>query len=153
MKEHKVINRNQVYQADNAVLVQIDDSMDICYVCGSDRDPHLMMICDLCDFMVAHTYCCGFGQDFPEDWLCRDCEALDVEDSSFDEEEDSYDDESEEVSQEVTQPRRNLPSRPTRIVEEAISESEESSEYEVRAPARRRAGYQTRQTANQSRRQ
>lgn len=42
-----------------------------------------MMICDLCDYMVAHTYCCGFGNDFPEDWLCQDCEALDLEDSSF----------------------------------------------------------------------
>ena len=50
--------------------------MDNCYVCGSDRDPHLMMICDLCDFMVAHTTCCGFGNDFPEDWICRECENL-----------------------------------------------------------------------------
>ena len=65
--------------------------MDICYVCQSDRDPHLKMICDLCDYMVAHTYCCGFGNDFPEDWLCRDCEALDLEDSSFNSSEEESD--------------------------------------------------------------
>jgi hypothetical protein len=46
-----------------------------------------MMICDLCDYMVAHTYCCGFGNEVPEDWVCIDCEALldgDESDSSED---------------------------------------------------------------------
>lgn len=51
-----------------------------------------MMICDLCDYMVAHTYCCGFyGSEFPDDWVCRECERLlngdDLSDES--EEEDS----------------------------------------------------------------
>lgn len=77
--------------------------MDTCYVCGTDRDPHLMMICDLCDYMVAHTYCCGFGNDFPEDWLCQDCEALDLEDSSFSN--DSYNDEESEEESEVYEAR------------------------------------------------
>ncbi len=87
--EFKVLNRNQGYTGDNAILIQIDDSMDYCYVCGSDRDPHLMMICDLCDFMVAHTTCCGFGNNFPEDWICRECENLiNVNESEYDSEED-----------------------------------------------------------------
>lgn len=68
---------------DDAILVQIDDSEDFCYICRSDRNPHQLMICDLCDFMVAHTYCCGFD-DFPEDWMCRDCLLLEVSDSSDD---------------------------------------------------------------------
>jgi rubredoxin len=37
--------------------------------------------------MVAHTYCCGF-EDFPEDWICRDCLLLDISESSDDYEED-----------------------------------------------------------------
>lgn len=75
--------------------------MDYCYVCGRDTDPHLMMICDLCDYMVAHTYCCGFRNDFPDDWLCRDCEEImdsDDDDDDYDEEDEflSHDSESEE---------------------------------------------------------
>lgn len=75
-EEFRVLTRNQGNnQDDGAILIQIDDSMDYCYVCRSDRNPHLMMICDLCDFMVAHTYCCGFSE-FPEDWLCDGCQRL-----------------------------------------------------------------------------
>ena len=75
-KELKILNRNQTLpQSGNPILVQIDDSMDNCYICNSDRNPQLMMICDLCDYMVAHTYCCGLS-DFPDDWICRDCEEL-----------------------------------------------------------------------------
>ena len=77
-QETRVLNRNQGANSagDNAILIQIDDSMDNCYVCGSDRDPQLLMICDLCDYMVAHTYCCGFNNTFPEDWMCLHCEEL-----------------------------------------------------------------------------
>ena len=61
LKNHNILNRNYTSQQDNAVLVQIDDSMDFCYICNTDRDPHLMMICDVCDYMVAHTYCVGMS--------------------------------------------------------------------------------------------
>ena len=40
-----------------------------------------MMICDLCDFHVAHTYCAGFSE-FPDDWLCRECQGIEVVTSS-----------------------------------------------------------------------
>ena len=60
--------------------------MDYCYVCGRDTDPHLMMICDMCDYMVAHTYCCGFGEVFPDDWMCRECEEIMDDDSDDDHE-------------------------------------------------------------------
>lgn len=87
--------------------------MDYCYLCLSDRHPHLMMICDLCDYTVAHTYCAGFD-DFPRDWVCEHCLELidhdlegDDEESSeqesevsedyYDEEED-YSDESSSIS-------------------------------------------------------
>jgi hypothetical protein len=46
------------------------------------------MICDLCDYHVAHTYCCGFGREFPpedEDWICEYCNGLLTDNS------DSYD--------------------------------------------------------------
>lgn len=36
-----------------------------------------MIICDLCDFYVAHTYCCGFGNQIPEDdWICGYCDGM-----------------------------------------------------------------------------
>lgn len=75
--------------------------MDYCYVCRSDRDPHLMMICDLCDFMVAHTYCCGFRNTFPEDWICRECERVMNEELSSDEDydESSLEDEDDDSSE------------------------------------------------------
>jgi hypothetical protein len=70
--------------------------MDFCYICGSDRDPHLLMICDICDFQVAHTTCCGY-RDFPEDWICAYCDGLEVDES------DSYfEEESSESSQEAS---------------------------------------------------
>lgn len=72
-----MLTRNMGNNQDDAdaILAQIDDSLDYCYVCGSDRDPHLMMICDLCDYMVAHITCCGF-REFPEDWICRECHRI-----------------------------------------------------------------------------
>lgn len=36
----RVLNRNLVPDQDNAILAQIDDSQDFCYICNSDRNPH-----------------------------------------------------------------------------------------------------------------
>jgi hypothetical protein len=56
------------------------------------------MICDLCD-RVAHTYCCGFyDSEFPDDWVCRECERLQNGDDSSDESEEG---DSESSSSEV----------------------------------------------------
>lgn len=90
--EFKVLTRNQGHTGDTGILNLIDDSMDHCYVCGRDTDPEYMMICDLCDYAVAHTYCCGLGRVFPEDWVCRDCESLLAgESSSYAEDEEESD--------------------------------------------------------------
>jgi hypothetical protein len=51
------------------------------------------MICDLCDFHVAHTYCCGFGNNLPEDdWICGYCNGM-ISDDLDDLDEDDYDEE------------------------------------------------------------
>ena len=42
-----------------------------------------MIICDMCDYYVAHTYCVGFGEIIPEnDWICGYCDGI-VDDDSF----------------------------------------------------------------------
>lgn len=63
-----------------------------------------MMICDLCDFRVAHTYCCDLS-DFPEDWICRDCEELQLSEESYDESFDEEESEEEEEEPPVFQRR------------------------------------------------
>lgn len=61
-----------------------EDSDDVCYLCDSDENPEQMMICDLCDFRVAHTYCCGFGNQIPEDdWVCGYCDGTRSEDDDI----------------------------------------------------------------------
>jgi hypothetical protein len=42
-----------------------------------------MIICDLCNYHVAHTYCVGFGNEIPEeDWICGYCDGM-IDDDSF----------------------------------------------------------------------
>ena len=42
----------------------VDRSEDFCYVCNSEQDSHLMIVCDSCEVKVAHCGCAGFaGQD------------------------------------------------------------------------------------------
>jgi hypothetical protein len=57
------------------------------------------MICDLCDYMVAHTYCCGF-REFPEDWVCRPCERILEEGGSSSSQNESDNSDEESVSEE-----------------------------------------------------
>lgn len=80
--------------------------MDNCYICGSDRDPHLMMICDLCDYVVAHTYCCGY-REFPEDWVCTECNELLESDDSDLESEDDLDEQLEAIVSRMMNQQRN----------------------------------------------
>lgn len=50
------------------------------------------MICDLCDFHVAHSYCCGFGNRIPEeDWICDYCTGMISEDSFISDNDDEND--------------------------------------------------------------
>ena len=61
-----------------------------------------MMICDLCDFHVAHTYCCGFGNNFPQDqdWICDYCMGILSDNDDSDEDDIS--------SEEFHPPRRSI---------------------------------------------
>lgn len=48
-----------------------------CYECGTGEREDLLLICDGCDEMAAHTYCVGLGMHVPEgDWLCEGCQAI-----------------------------------------------------------------------------
>lgn len=55
------------------------------------------MICDTCDYHVAHSYCCGFGNSIPnEDWNCDYCQGiLSEDDSDFDDDGSDLDEISE----------------------------------------------------------
>lgn len=76
------------------------------------------MICDFCDFKIAHTYCCGFGESIPnDDWICDFCEGL-VPDPDDEEDDDAIDDDDvsdDEVDFLQFQARSMMPGLPNRI--------------------------------------
>jgi len=82
VKELPVENKKQRIEDDGIIIVD-QNSADYCYVCNSDDNPQLMIICDLCDYYVAHTYCVGFGETIPDmDWICGYCDGI-VDDDSY----------------------------------------------------------------------
>lgn len=65
----KIEDKRQRIDDDGYIIDEQSD--DRCYVCSSDENPEQMIICDVCDYSVAHTYCLGFGNQIPEeDWIC-----------------------------------------------------------------------------------
>ena len=46
---------------------------DACYICLSGDDEGNLLICDKCNYKVAHTYCLGFDEIPEEDWFCQAC--------------------------------------------------------------------------------
>ena len=52
------------------------DADEICYICGSDENMYLMLVCDGCNKKTCHTYCDNRieGNLIPDDdWLCHEC--------------------------------------------------------------------------------
>jgi hypothetical protein len=74
-----------------------DNSDDFCYLCGSDEDDGNLMVCDLCDMKVCHTYCAGFEGLPEDDWFCDECKIIMEDGELFSE--DSYYDSSDEYSE------------------------------------------------------
>ncbi|CDW79707.1 ring u-box protein [Stylonychia lemnae] len=65
---------NKRQRIDDEELMIDTDSDDVCYVCQRGDNIESMIICDLCDYRVAHTQCLGFGDVVPEDdWICDYC--------------------------------------------------------------------------------
>lgn len=104
------------------------NSEDFCYICASDQNPYLLMICDLCEFKVCHSYCAGFGNQVPiEDWYCRYCveaASSEVEPSNLEDSEASRAVYSFAVNQEELERRRRAEQTQQEEMKDPVSESE-----------------------------
>eukprot|EP00347_Sterkiella_histriomuscorum_P012265 403369258 len=46
-----------------------------CYVCNKDDNERFLLLCDRCDYQLCHTYCCGMGEQIPDqEWFCQGCQ-------------------------------------------------------------------------------
>ena len=46
---------------------------DVCYLCGDDGEDAEMLVCDNCDYKVAHIKCLGLQKVPIETWVCEMC--------------------------------------------------------------------------------
>eukprot|EP00347_Sterkiella_histriomuscorum_P017605 403348700 len=51
----------------------VQEFAESCYICCSGIDENLMLVCDECNFNVAHTYCLDLPEVPEEDWYCSQC--------------------------------------------------------------------------------
>ena len=51
----------------------MEDNDDVCYMCGSLRDPENLLICDRCQRNYCHFYCCGLSKIPEGNWYCSPC--------------------------------------------------------------------------------
>lgn len=49
---------------------------DLCYICDSGENTHLLLVCDECKYFCCHTYCLDPPLNYiPEgDWICTYCQ-------------------------------------------------------------------------------
>ena len=50
-----------------------DEACNYCMVCGFDYDIDKLIICDICNYNVCHTYCDRLSDIPLNDWLCLVC--------------------------------------------------------------------------------
>ena len=48
---------------------------DACYVCGDEGSDAELLVCDNCDYKIAHLRCLGFSVVPEGNWNCAMCEA------------------------------------------------------------------------------
>lgn len=73
--QHQVEPRTLQAAAEDPEDEMLEDAYanTYCFVCGQDRDDHLLLLCETCE-AGAHTYCIGLGNHVPEaEFHCPDC--------------------------------------------------------------------------------
>lgn len=46
---------------------------DKCLICGKADNSQVLLVCDMCDFRICHTYCVGLDVIPDGDWFCPEC--------------------------------------------------------------------------------
>ena len=49
---------------------------DACYVCGDNGLDTELLVCDNCDYKVAHMSCLGFTEVPSGNWYCVGCKPI-----------------------------------------------------------------------------
>lgn len=50
-----------------------DEACDYCMTCGFDDNTEQLLICDICNYNVCHTYCDGLFEVPHDTWKCKTC--------------------------------------------------------------------------------
>ena len=54
-------------------LANLPDFADVCYVCGDEGCDTELLVCDNCDYKIAHLKCVGFTKVPEGVWNCAMC--------------------------------------------------------------------------------
>ena len=52
----------------------VPEFADVCYICGDEGRDDELLVCDNCDYKIAHLSCLGFAEVPVEAWLCTICQ-------------------------------------------------------------------------------
>ena len=72
----KVIKRLKIRAKQQEYVEDVEDYThfaDVCFVCGDDGTDAEMLVCDNCDYRVAHLKCAGFKIVPQRAWHCDLC--------------------------------------------------------------------------------
>lgn len=55
--------------------IEFQEFADACYICGDEGSDTELLVCDNCDYKIAHINCLGFASVPEGNWNCQFCEA------------------------------------------------------------------------------
>lgn len=71
VKKERIKQRKQVGQTDN---IEFTMFADVCYICVDAGEDNELLVCDNCDYKVAHLKCLDLNAIPREQWFCQMCE-------------------------------------------------------------------------------
>ena len=60
---------------DDGDVGNVPEFADVCYICGDDGKDDELLVCDNCDYKIAHLKCLGFSVVPKEAWHCTLCQS------------------------------------------------------------------------------
>ena len=71
-RKTRIKAKTQTYVDENAA--DVPQFADACYLCGDEGTDTDLLVCDNCDYKIAHLRCLGFAQVPSENWNCAVCQ-------------------------------------------------------------------------------